>query len=116
VVLDLESRRREHAQELHLLCQNLRDDPVTECTTQVHSVIPADTDVTGSLNTNVDKCQLDLVLKTNNTCVIKGAIIFAEHVFQGESLFVHLDEPKSQVVVPIKPQQNDPIDMLIKVA
>lgn len=111
----MESKKREHALELHLLTQNLKEDAVTAAATPVHSVIPADTDVSGSLHTNVEELSLDLVLTTNNACVIKGAILFAEHVFEGESLFFHPDEPKSRTAISLRPRTNNAIDMLVKV-
>ena len=118
-VTDLEARKREANQELHLLTQNLQT--LENSTTAgsgayaVSELIPADTDVTGSIAANVAAGALELTLEVTNSCVLRGAVLFAEQVFQGESLFVHADVPRRTLVVPLQPQKAEPIDILVKV-
>jgi Ciliary BBSome complex subunit 2, C-terminal len=166
VLADLEARKREATQELHLLSQNLEAESLasTTSTGDVHDLIPADTDVAASIAPNADAGRLELTLRTSNATVVKGAVLFAEQVscqtppacacgsvhlaascacclqlglaqaqmstwrdfqlccslvldaqvFEGESLFVHADAPRGTLVVPLAPQKNDPIDMLVK--
>lgn len=95
------------------MSQNAKEEPSAPPST--YSGVPSDTEVSGSLHTNVDDLSLDLVLSTQQGCVIKGAVLFAEHVFQGESLFCHSGDPKNKLVVPLRPKTNNAIDMLVKV-
>ena len=111
----LEQKKRETAQELQMLNQNLRDEASGAAGVAVSDLIPADTDVSGVLQPNCQALCLDLRLKTNNHCVIKGAIVFAEHLFSGESTFVHPGKADKKLDIPLKPEKDCAIEMLIKV-
>eukprot|EP00892_Ulva_mutabilis_P010274 jgi/Ulvmu1/7619/UM038_0044.1 len=115
VLQSLEQKKRETAQELQLVNQNLRDEAAGAAGVAVSDVIPAETDVSGVLEPNRKALCLDLRLKTNNRCVIKGAIVFAEHLFPGESTFVHPEQAETTLSIPLKPKKDCAIEMLIKV-
>lgn len=111
----LEQKKRETAQELQLVNQNLRHEAGGTAGMAVSDLIPPDTDVSGVLEPNFQALCLELRLKTNNHCVIKGAIVFAEHLFAGESMFVHPAHADTTLLVPLKPVKDCSIEMLIKV-
>lgn len=113
VLAELEQRKRELSQEGHLLGQSLRAEGAAAAA--IHDVIPPDTDVSHAIAADADASALQLVLETNNACVIKGAVLFAEQLFEGESLFVHAARPGTRLVVPLSPLTDKPVDMLLKV-
>jgi Bardet-Biedl syndrome 2 protein len=113
VLGELEQKRRELNQESHLLMDSLRAEP--KDTAAIHGMIPPDTVVQHRVEIDMNAMELQMVLETNNSCVIKGAIIFAEQVFEGESMFVHPERPSTKLVVPITPTTTNAVDMLIKV-
>lgn len=92
---------------------SLRAEP--KDTAAIHGMIPPDTVVQHRVEIDMNAMELQMVLETNNSCVIKGAIIFAEQVFEGESMFVHPERPSTKLVVPITPTTTNAVDMLIKV-
>lgn len=79
----LEQKKREAAQELNLLNQNLEERSSSASAVCVEDVIPADTEVSCEVTANCDALQLELSFVTNNRCVIKGVVIFAEGLFTG---------------------------------
>jgi hypothetical protein len=113
VLAELEQKKRELNQENLLLSDSLKAEPAD--TAAIHDMIPADTAVQHTVEIDQDMMELHLVLECNNSCIIKGAIIFAEQVFEGESMFVHPERPSSRLVVPITAATNSAVDMLIKV-
>lgn len=115
VLQAVEQKKRENAQELQLVNQNLRDEAAGSAATVVGDLIPADTSISYKIDPNCPELCLDLQLQTNNHCVIKGAIIFAEHLFQGESYFVHPESPETKLVIPLRPIKDCAIEMLVKV-
>lgn len=116
MIQSIEQKKRECAQELQLVNQNLRDEAAGATSTAVGDLIPADTNVAGEIQANCKELCLELQLKTNNHCVIKGVIVFAEHLFQGESTFVQPEHPKTALVIPLRPIKDCSIEMLIKVS
>ncbi len=53
------------------------------------NIIPAHTRVDSYITVNRETCSCDLLLKTNNESVIRGAVVFGEQIFTEESLFVY---------------------------
>lgn len=82
----LEQKKREAAQELNLVNQNLNEQSTSPCTASVADIIPVDTNVTCDVEVNCEDLQLELVFTSNNQCVVKGVVIFAEGVFSGNFL------------------------------
>lgn len=115
VLQAVEQKKREYAQELQLVNQNLRDEAAGSAATAVGDLIPADTNVSGKIEPNCQELCIELQLQTNNHCVIKGAVIFAEHLFPGESSFVHPEYPETSLVIPLRPTKDCAIEMLVKV-
>mmetsp|Transcript_15490 Transcript_15490/g.48734 ORF Transcript_15490/g.48734 Transcript_15490/m.48734 type:complete len:728 (+) Transcript_15490:185-2368(+) len=79
------------------------------------TVIPPSTHVSSRLEVSAQGQCCDLVITTNNETVIKGVIIFAEQLFDDESVFYCYRAPASTVAVPIAPRKDIATDMLIKV-
>jgi hypothetical protein len=111
----LEQKKREAAQELNLLIQNISEPANSASAVCVSDLIPIDTEVSCVVTANCDALQLELAFMTNNACVIKGVVIFAESLFAGESLFVYPDRPDTTLVVPVKPEKDNAVEMLVKV-
>ena len=63
-------------------------------------MIPANTRVSSMLEMNAAKSCCELVLSTNNETVIKGIVIFAEQLFESESLFHYNKNPQPYVPRP----------------
>jgi hypothetical protein len=59
--------------------------------------IPGSTCVESFVSLDRDAAQVSLTLRTNNDCVIKGAVLFGEQVFEAESLFFCPKTPDTQV-------------------
>ncbi|CAG9855973.1 unnamed protein product [Phyllotreta striolata] len=82
-------------------------------------VIPASTRLEISVSTNDadPKPHVELYLCTNNSTIIRAAIIFAEGIFNGETHVVHppLSQLKSQILVPLFLPKDSPVDIHIKV-
>lgn len=54
------------------------------------NLIPSNTKISTTVTVNASKACCDLVLATNNSqTVIRGAVLFGEQIFDGESLFVY---------------------------
>lgn len=64
---------------------------------RVNGVIAADTRVDSFIAINRDTASCDLVLKTNNDAIIRGAVVFGEQIFAEESLFVYPKDPDTTV-------------------
>ena len=111
----LEQKKREAAQELNLVVQNLQEHSTSPAAACISDIIPPDTAVACEVTANCDTLQLELAFATNNHCVIKGVVVFAESLFAGESLLVHPDRPETSLVVPVKPEKDHAVDMLVKV-
>mmetsp|Transcript_51970 Transcript_51970/g.86425 ORF Transcript_51970/g.86425 Transcript_51970/m.86425 type:complete len:704 (+) Transcript_51970:55-2166(+) len=82
---------------------------------QEQGVIPHSTRAVCTLEMNVSKKCVDLVVQTNNDTIIKSIIVFAEQLFSGESLFVHPKNPSNTLRVPISPPKDVTADMLVKI-
>ena len=55
-----------------------------------------------------------LVLRTNNETRIKAAVIFAERLFEGESLVVHEKEPGAELRIILRPSKDIAATLSIK--
>lgn len=111
----LEQKKRDAAQELNLVARNLQEHSSGAAAVCIEDLIPCDTAVTCEVTANCHALQLELAFATNNRCVIKGVVIFAEGLFSGESLFVHPAQPATTLAVPVKPEKDCAVDMLVKV-
>lgn len=58
---------------------------------------------------------ISLVLLTTSSALIRGAVVFAEKMFEGESSFVLPRQPSTKIQVPLRPLEDTPIHMLAKV-
>uniref|UniRef100_A0A5S6QVD6 Bardet-Biedl syndrome 2 protein homolog n=1 Tax=Trichuris muris TaxID=70415 RepID=A0A5S6QVD6_TRIMR len=82
--------------------------------------IPTDTQVSGEIGIVVPKDAdpyLSLTLRTNNDSVIRGAVVFAEGIFNGEShaAMAPKNQCKSSIEVQIRPNKDVSTDLHIKV-
>ncbi|KAK3236701.1 hypothetical protein CYMTET_53174, partial [Cymbomonas tetramitiformis] len=116
-LVDLSQRKQELLFELQQYESNMKSvsKQAGNPAEQAGVVIPASTRVTSMLEMNPSKQCCELVLSTNNECVIKGVIIFAEQLFENESLFAHQQNPAPLVRVGLTPRKDVAADMLIKV-
>ncbi|XP_018496842.1 Bardet-Biedl syndrome 2 protein homolog [Galendromus occidentalis] len=58
---------------------------------------------------------VEILLETNNETIIQAVIVFAEGIFQNESLVIHNDDfASSQAVVPLTPPRDVEVDLHIK--
>jgi Ciliary BBSome complex subunit 2, C-terminal len=115
MIRDLRQKKAEYNQELYLLNQNLKARQAAGDANMLNDVVPTDTEVVAVVRVNKAARGLELFVSTNNACVIKGCILFAEQVFDGESMFVHPQNPEQTLSVPICPANDTAVDMLIKV-
>jgi len=115
-LVDLSQRKQELLYELQSYESNMRVvSKKAEAEDTSSTVIPATTRVTSMLEMNPMKQCCELVLSTNNETVIKGVIIFAEQLFENESLFAFQRNPAATVRVQLSPRKDVTADMLIKV-
>ena len=84
-------------------------------------VIPAQTQLSTVLSINLapdggKPPHVEVSLTTSNDTVIRGVLIFAEGIFEGECHVVHPRENlvSSTIVVPIIPPRDVPVDLHIK--
>ncbi|XP_022711587.1 Bardet-Biedl syndrome 2 protein homolog [Varroa jacobsoni] len=58
---------------------------------------------------------VEILLETNNDTIIQAVIVFAEGIFQNESLVIHNDDAATnQAVVPLTPPRDVEVDLHIK--
>ncbi|XP_074660116.1 BBSome complex member BBS2-like [Tubulanus polymorphus] len=83
-------------------------------------IIPANTQLQTTLRVNTGsdttRPHVELVVSTTNETIIRAVLIFAEGIFEGESHVVHPSSANlsSNVVVPIVPPKDVPVDLHIK--
>eukprot|EP00899_Mesostigma_viride_P018346 jgi/Mesvir1/26512/Mv16169-RA.1 len=111
----LNQRKQELMYELRSYEQNMKLAGQQGPGDDAAALIPSRTRVTTMLEVNRAKSCVELVLATNNETMIKGAVIFAEQIFEDESFVKHLKEPASTVRVGLRPLKDVCVDMLIKV-
>lgn len=59
---------------------------------------------------------IELSVSTNNDTIIKALIVFAEGIFEGETLIGYSNEkPTSRIVLPFKTPKTVPYDVHLKV-
>lgn len=78
-------------------------------------VIPASTSLEFMVEVKPGSDHISLVLLTTSSALIRGAVVFAEKMFEGESSFVLPRQPSTKIQVPLRPQEDTPIHMLAKV-
>lgn len=61
---------------------------------------------------------IQVMLSTNNETVIRAVTVFAEGIFEGETLVIHprSDLVKSSLYVPLVPPKDTPLDIHIRVS
>lgn len=81
-------------------------------------IIPAQTQLSTSLAINLGSetrpPHVEVSLSTSNETIIKGILIFAEGIFDGECHVLHPKDPTTSINVPIYPAKDIPIDLHIK--
>lgn len=77
-------------------------------------MVPADTRISIQYVANKEDHCLYLVLRTNNETRIKAAVIFAERLFEGESLVVHEKEPGAELRIILRPSKDIAATLSIK--
>ena len=77
-------------------------------------VIPASTSLEFIMEVKPGSNHISLVLLTTSSALIRGAVVFAEKLFEGESSFVLPRQPSTKIQVPLTPQEDTPIHMLAK--
>eukprot|EP01112_Ceratiomyxa_fruticulosa_P008405 TRINITY_DN2178_c0_g3_i1.p1 TRINITY_DN2178_c0_g3~~TRINITY_DN2178_c0_g3_i1.p1 ORF type:complete len:691 (+),score=149.61 TRINITY_DN2178_c0_g3_i1:135-2207(+) len=76
--------------------------------------VSVDTKVSCRLETNLNDFCMDLVLQSSTDAQIRCVIIFADQIFEEESLVVHPSNPSPELRIPIKPLKNAGANMLVK--
>lgn len=79
------------------------------------AAVPASTALEPRMTVNQQAGCCDLMLRTNNEAVIKGVIVFAEHLFEGESLLVYPKTPSQETCVQLRAGKDVPVLMMFKV-
>ncbi|KAJ9522355.1 hypothetical protein QJQ45_008170 [Haematococcus lacustris] len=79
------------------------------------NMIPSTTKVDSFVTLNKDTCTCELGLKTNNSTVIRGAVVFGEQIFAEESLFIYPKTAESSLSVPLRPVKDVAVVLMIKV-
>lgn len=77
--------------------------------------VPIDTHISCQWNVNEPSKCVNLVIATNNDCVIRGVIVFAEQLFDGESRFVHPRGRESSIRIPVCSPKDVATDLFLKV-
>lgn len=77
-------------------------------------MVPASTKVSTTLELDVQRGCCELVVATNNECVIRGVVVFAEQLFESESLFSYDLNPQKATRLPLLPPRDMAAEMLIK--
>jgi len=90
------------------------DDQLSGTKAKQAGVIPTDTVLHAGLRCNVQNGNVELSLTTSNFSVIRAVVIFAEHLFDGESCVLHPVPPSSSVIVQIAPAKDVESKMLVK--
>lgn len=66
------------------------------------SLIPPDTEISCTLTPSIEKKRLLLIMNTNNSTVIKAAVIYGDKVFENGSFMLCPSQPKSSITLPLK--------------
>jgi len=78
-------------------------------------MIPIETDINCEWQVDRANKRLCLQVSTNNSCVVRGVIILADQLFEGESHFVCPKEQSPSVSVPISPKEDVFAELALKV-
>jgi len=114
-IADMSQRKQELLYELRSYEQNYAKAQKSGGTTsQSGAVVPPGTRVMSTLEMKLEKRCCELVLTTNNDTVIKGAVVFAEQLFDGESLFRYERNPEKTSRLPLSLKKDVAANMLIK--
>lgn len=110
---DMLAKKRELTLELESYQEQLRQFKQTGGKDS-QGVIPTDTKLNVSLKCNKLQGTVELHLMTSNYSVIKAVVIYAEHLFDGESCMLHPIPPSNNVIVQISPSKDVQTTMDIK--
>ena len=77
-------------------------------------LVPPDTKLNMRLVASRQDGCLYLTLQSNNDARIKAAVVFAERVFEGESLAVHQKDPGAELRVPLRPPKDVAAELQVK--
>uniref|UniRef100_A0A7E4W0P8 Bardet-Biedl syndrome 2 protein homolog n=1 Tax=Panagrellus redivivus TaxID=6233 RepID=A0A7E4W0P8_PANRE len=111
---DLQQQIREFGQKKHHLLEELRNYEKPPQSSIQHASIPSGTSLQSVMQCTV-KDGLCLNLSLNNNVPIRAAVIFAEGVFESESLVIHPHTEESGLTTQICPQRQMATDLHIKV-
>mmetsp|Transcript_48141 Transcript_48141/g.151053 ORF Transcript_48141/g.151053 Transcript_48141/m.151053 type:complete len:712 (-) Transcript_48141:38-2173(-) len=78
-------------------------------------MIPIDTDINCEWQVDKTNNRLCLQVSTNNSCVVRGVIILADQLFEGESHFVCPKEQAPSISVPLSPKEDIAAELALKV-
>jgi len=77
-------------------------------------ILPQDTEVRCKIASNSSNSCVDINLSTTNGTIIRGAVVFGEQLFEGESLYVSPKHPSSTMAIPVRPTKDVPVEVMIK--
>lgn len=109
---ELQQRKQEMLHELRQLEESARKTASGERTA---GLVAADTNVSARLEPSKTDGSLDLVLAVSNQARIRAAVVFAERLFEGESIAACPKESRSELRVPLRPQKDVAAELDIKV-
>eukprot|EP00742_Colponemidia_sp_Colp-10_P006121 GILJ01006549.1.p1 GENE.GILJ01006549.1~~GILJ01006549.1.p1 ORF type:complete len:712 (+),score=127.24 GILJ01006549.1:705-2840(+) len=109
---DLTQKKQELLMELNNFSDNLKQVKTNKGEA---GLVPFDTKVQIGLSSVKGKGAVQLSLSTNNHTIIKAVVIYAEQIFDGESLVVHPATPSSSLMIPIKPSRDISTELQLKV-
>ena len=78
------------------------------------SLIPPNTEIACTLTPSIEKKRLLLIMNTNNSTVIKCAVIYGDKVFENGSFMLCPSEPKSSITLPLKFEKDLQCTLSIK--
>mmetsp|Transcript_16107 Transcript_16107/g.40587 ORF Transcript_16107/g.40587 Transcript_16107/m.40587 type:complete len:715 (+) Transcript_16107:67-2211(+) len=78
-------------------------------------MLPIDTAISCQWEVDEENKCVNLAVSTNNTTVVRGVIIHADQLFEGESLFTCPKQQLSDLKVPICPPRDAQSDLYLKV-
>ena len=78
------------------------------------SLIPPNTEISCTLTPSIEKRSLLLIMNTNNSTVIKSAVIYGDKVFENGSFMLVPSQPKSSITLPLKFEKDLQCTLSIK--
>eukprot|EP00357_Protocruzia_adherens_P016107 CAMPEP_0115029300 /NCGR_PEP_ID=MMETSP0216-20121206/36898_1 /TAXON_ID=223996 /ORGANISM="Protocruzia adherens, Strain Boccale" /LENGTH=730 /DNA_ID=CAMNT_0002405817 /DNA_START=80 /DNA_END=2272 /DNA_ORIENTATION=- len=78
-------------------------------------LIPNTTSVSVEFSCDGEKNSAELILCLSNKMIIRSCILFAEKLFEGESLMIHPESPSPLLRIPLRPEKDLKIDVHMKI-